>query len=102
LTGIDLSPDEVSSLHHGTEGWIAGLQLAALTLRGRQVGTDGNPLVSGRQRFIADYLAEDVLDPLQTGIQDFLLKTSLLDRLCGSLCDTVTGKEGGQEVLEML
>ena len=102
LTGLDLSPDEVSSLHHGTEGWIAGLQLAALTLRDRQIGTEGNPLVSGRQRFIADYLAEDVLDPLPTGIQDFLLKTSLLNCLCGSLCDTVTGKEGGQDVLEML
>ena len=78
LTEIDLSTDEVSSLHIGTEGWIAGLKLAAHALRGRQIGTEGIPLVSGRQRFIADYLAEDILNPLPAGIQDFLLKTSLL------------------------
>ena len=62
----------------------------------------GPAAVSGRQRFIADYLREDVLDHLPPDVQGFLLQTSLLDSLCGSLCDAVTGKQNGQTMLEAL
>ena len=102
VTGLQLSPNEVASLHADTEGWIAGLQLAALMLRRREPGTNTLPHVSGKQRFIADYLAEDVLNDLPAEQQSFLLKTSILDRFCGSLCDAVTEGESGQEMLEVL
>lgn len=98
---LGLLPHEISSLHAETEGWAAGLQLAALTLR-RRHRPQRLPAVSGRQRFIADYLREDVLDHLPSDVQDFLLKTSILDSLCGSLCDAVTGKQNGQTMLESL
>jgi LuxR family maltose regulon positive regulatory protein len=99
--GLGLDQDNITDLHEKTEGWIAGLQLSALALRGKGVTKDA-PLVSGRQRFIADYLAEDVLERLPEEVQDFLLKTSLLDRLCGSLCSAVTGQVGADELLERL
>ena len=100
--GLELSSEKVNSLHEDTEGWIAGLQLAALTLRADPAGSRDSRLVSGRQRFMADYLAEDVLEHLPMNIQDFLIKTSLLDRLCGSLCEAVTGVKESQEMLERL
>lgn len=99
--GLDLPSDVVASFHTRTEGWVAGLQLAALTQR-RQPGAKGAPVISGRQRFIADYLSEDVLEQLPAETQDFLLKTSLPNRLCGSLCDAITGEESGQAMLETL
>lgn len=99
--GLGLDRDEITDLNEKTEGWIAGLQLTALALRGKGVTKD-SPLVSGRQRFIADYLAEDVLEGQTEDVQDFLLKTSLLDRLCGSLCSAVTGQAGADEMLERL
>ena len=91
---LDLSPDQVASLQAKTEGWIAGLQLAALAIQRRPGGAEGVPLVSGRQRFIADYLGEEVLAQLPADMQDFLLKTSLLDSLCGPLCDAILGDRG--------
>ena len=100
--GLDLSPGEVASLHAETEGWVAGLQLAALARQRRHNGAEARPAVSGRQRFIADYLSEDVLNQLPAGMQDFLLKTSLLNRFCGSLCDALTGEKSGQAMLETL
>ena len=99
---LDLSPDQVASLQAKTEGWIAGLQLAALAIQRRPGGAEGVPLVSGRQRFIADYLGEEVLAQLPADMQDFLLKTSLLDSLCGPLCDAITGEKRGQIMLETL
>lgn len=102
LMGLSLSPDDVALLHAETEGWIAGLQLVALTPRHRRDLVRGRPAVSGRHRFIADYLAQDVLDQLPPDVREFLLKTSLLERLCGSLCEAVTGREGSQEMLELL
>ena len=100
--GLELSQDEVSTLHTETEGWIAGLQLAALAVRRRPGGALEAPIVSGRQRFIADYLTEDVLNRLPTDRRDFLLRTSLLEGLCGPLCDAVTGQTNGQAMLETL
>jgi LuxR family maltose regulon positive regulatory protein len=98
---LDLAPEEIEPLQAQMEGWIAGLQLVALTLRQRLTEAD-KLVVSGRHRFIADYLSEDVLAPLPDNLRHFLLQTSILDRLCGPLCDVVTGKEGGQEMLELL
>jgi LuxR family maltose regulon positive regulatory protein len=99
--GLDLSYDEIVRLQAQLEGWIAGLQLVALTLQRRLTGAD-KLVVSGRHRFIADYLSEDVLAPLPDGMRHFLLQTSILERLCGALCDAVTGVEDGQEMLETL
>jgi LuxR family transcriptional regulator, maltose regulon positive regulatory protein len=100
--GLDLSPDEIESLHAKTEGWIAGLKLAALTLGKRQGLAEGGSIVSGRGRFIADFLGEEILDQLPKDVQDFLLRTSPLDRLCGSLCDAITGQQNCQSMLESL
>ncbi len=100
--GVALQPDEVEALHAGTEGWAAGLQLAMLALRQRQSGPGDMPVVHGRQRFIADYLREDIFDQLPVEMQSFLLKTSLLERLCGDLCDTVTGGKNGQAMLDKI
>ncbi len=99
---LNLSSNKIDSLHADTEGWIAGLQLAALAIRRRLGGAEGLRLITGKQRFIADYLAEDVLSQLQTDVRFFLLRTSLLDRLCGILCDFVTGQKNGQSMLEAL
>jgi len=100
--GFELSAVRIDSLHDDTEGWIAGLQLAALALRSRPEGNDDPRLVSGQHRFIADYLAEDVLERLPVELQDFLMKTSILDRLCGALCEAVTWAKESQELLERL
>jgi LuxR family maltose regulon positive regulatory protein len=100
--GLELTSDEVTSIHKGTEGWIAGLQLAALALRRWRNDAEGTPLVSGRQRFIVDYLREEILDQLPAEERDFLLRTSILDRLCGSLCNAITGGENGQAMLAKL
>jgi LuxR family maltose regulon positive regulatory protein len=101
IMGLDLGHDEVVRLQAQLEGWIAGLQLAALTLQRRLMGAD-KLVISGRHRFIADYLSEDVLAPLPDSLRRFLLQTSILDRLCGPLCDAVTRGEDGQGMLEIL
>jgi LuxR family maltose regulon positive regulatory protein len=101
LMGLDLAQDQVASLQTQLEGWIAGLQLVALNLQHRLTGTD-TLVVSGRQRFIADYLREDVLAHLNDDIRHFLLQTCFLDRLCGPLCAAVTGRKDSQALLERL
>jgi LuxR family maltose regulon positive regulatory protein len=99
--GLDLGPKELASLQDRMEGWVAGLQLAALTIR-RSVPETEEPLISGRQRFIADYLSEDVLAHLPDDMHRFLLQTSIVDRLCASLSEAITGVESGQRLLETL
>jgi LuxR family maltose regulon positive regulatory protein len=99
--GLDLTRDDILSIHGQVEGWIAGLQLVSLTLQ-RHPEAAGTLVVSGRHRFVADFLNEDVLAGQPEDIRQFLLQTSILDRLCGSLCDAVTGRERGQEMLELL
>ncbi len=101
MMGLELANEEVLTLQAQVEGWIAGLQLVALG-RQRHLAAVDQMLVSGRHRFIADYLGDDVLAPLPDNLQQFLLQTSILDRLCGSLCDAVTGEENGQELLKTL
>jgi LuxR family transcriptional regulator, maltose regulon positive regulatory protein len=102
LMSLSLSPDEVAFLYSQTEGWIAGLQLVALTLRHGRDHVESRLAVSGRHRFIADYLAQDVLAGLPSDVRDFLLKTSILDPLCGPLADAVTQAQHGQEMLELV
>ncbi|NTU79848.1 MAG: hypothetical protein HGA45_10670 [Chloroflexales bacterium] len=98
---LELANDAIMRLHAQLEGWIAGLQLVALTLQRGLTGSD-TLVLSGRHRFIADFLRDEVLAPLPEAVRHFLLQTSILEHLCGSLCDAVTGSAGSQELLETL
>lgn len=89
LTGLSLSASDVAALEERTEGWIAGLQLAAISLRGHADAGAFIQSFTGSHRFVMDYLVEEVLSQQPAGIQAFLLRTSILDRLCGPLCDAV-------------
>ena len=91
---LNLSTDAVAALAARTEGWIAGLQLAAVSLQGQDAGriADYIQAFTGSNRFVMDYLVDEVLDRQPPAIQDFLLKTSILDRLSAPLCDAVLGK----------
>jgi ATP/maltotriose-dependent transcriptional regulator MalT len=101
LMRLDFTRDELATLQTRLEGWVAGLQLVALSRRRRGAAPD-MLVISGRQRFIADYLSENVLAQLPDGTQRFLLQTSILDRLCGPLCDVITEGQDGQVMLETL
>jgi LuxR family maltose regulon positive regulatory protein len=101
LMGLDLDPAEIENLRDPLEGWIAGLQLAALAFRRLHAKPEPR-FVRGTSRYIADYLSEEVLAGIGDEVRRFLLQTSILDSLCGALCDTVTGGETGQETLEFL
>jgi len=98
--GLPLAAEEIAQLAERTEGWAAALQLAALSLRGRPDAGDLVRQFGASHRFILDYVVEEVLAGLAPASQEFLLRTSILDRLCGPLCDAVTGETGGQERLE--
>ncbi|MCI0832315.1 MAG: helix-turn-helix transcriptional regulator [Chloroflexi bacterium] len=102
VMGLDLSPGDVTALETRTEGWIAGLQLAALSMQGRRDVPGFIAAFSGDDRYIVDYLVEEVLQRQQERVRSFLLQTSILDRLSGPLCDAVTGQEDGKGMLETL
>ena len=102
LWGLDLAPEAVTVLESRTEGWAVGLQLAALSLRDRPDPEVFLDAFSGTHRFILDYLSEEVLERQPQPVRAFLLQTSVLERLSGSLCDAVTGTSGGQDMLEAL
>jgi LuxR family transcriptional regulator, maltose regulon positive regulatory protein len=94
-------PDaSVAALAARTEGWAAGLQLAALSLRGHDDAAAFVAAFTGSHRYVLDYLAEEVLDRQDTQLRTFLRETSVLERLSGPLCDAVTGREGSQALLE--
>ena len=99
---LQLTPDDVGALEARTEGWIAALQLAALSLQGRDDVAAFVDNFTGNDRFVLDYLAEEVLDRQPDDVRSFLLQTSVLDRLSGPLCDAVTGTTGGKITLELL
>jgi len=101
-TDADLPPAAVAALTKRTEGWAAGLHLAALSLRGHPDAADFVAAFSGSHRYVLDYLAGEVLDQQPEQVRAFLLETSVLDRLCGELCDTVTGRTDSQEMLEAI
>ncbi|MBE9101897.1 LuxR C-terminal-related transcriptional regulator [Vacuolonema iberomarrocanum] len=100
--GLEISAVEVSALEQRTEGWIAGLQLAALSMQGREDIPDFVAAFSGDDRYIVDYLLEEVLQRQPDRVRRFLLQTAILERLSGSLCDAVTDQNDGQGMLETL
>ena len=103
VMGLDLSAANISALEDRTEGWIAGLQLAALWIQGQPDSASLIQSFSGSHQFIMDYLVEEVLHQQPARVQTFLLRTSILDRLCGPLCDALLD-EGwtSQSMLESL
>ncbi len=98
--GHDLPEDLAAMLEERTEGWVAGLQLAALWLQGRRDVVGFVEEFSGSHRYVLDYLTEEVLDRQPEDVRTFLLETSVLDRLSGSLCDEVLGRRDSQRLLE--
>jgi LuxR family maltose regulon positive regulatory protein len=99
---LALSSDDVETLETRTEGWIVGLQLAALSLQGRPDPETFIAAFSGSHHYVLEYLTGEVLRRQPDPIQRFLMETSILDRLCGPLCDALTDKSGGQAVLAHL
>lgn len=103
---LNLIPDDIALLEARTEGWVAGLQLAALSLE--KLETDAKQsfvaMLSGDDRYILDYLLDEVLDQQSVHVQDFLLKTAVLDRLSAPLCDCLleTDHPHAQRTLEEL
>jgi LuxR family maltose regulon positive regulatory protein len=105
VLGLNLEEGDVAALDDRTEGWAAGLQLAGLSLRGRTRAQDVSDFIAaftGSNRFVVDYLTDEVLAQQSEGVRRFLLRTSVLDHLTGSLCDALTGDSDGQEVLDRL
>jgi LuxR family maltose regulon positive regulatory protein len=102
VMGLRLSAADVAALEDRTEGWIAGLQLAALSLQGHQDAPGFIRAFAGDHRYIVDYLVDEVLQRQPEPVRSFLLQTAILDRLHGPLCDAVTGQEGGNARLEAL
>ena len=100
--GLQLTAGDVAALEGRTEGWIAALQLAALSMQGREDVTAFIAGFAGDDRYIVDFLAEEVLQRQPGHVQQFLLQTSILGRLSGPLCDAVTGQDGGKAMLEAL
>src|SRR5215217_3391147 len=102
VMGLGLTAADVTALEDRTEGWIAALQLAALSMRGRDDVAGFIAGFAGDDRYIVDYLVEEVLERQPDDVRTFLLQTSILSRLNGSLCDVVVGREGGRAMLEAL
>ncbi len=104
VMGLDLAAADVAALEARTEGWIAGLQLAAISMQGQHDTSGFIQSFSGSHRYVLDYLVEEVLHRQPEHVQTFLLQTSILDALCGSLCDALLldPASSGQEMLEYL
>ncbi|NJN53931.1 MAG: AAA family ATPase [Anaerolineae bacterium] len=104
VMGLGLSAEDIATLEARTEGWIAGLQLAALSLQRQQDTTRFIESFAGTHHFVLDYLLEEVLHQQSENVQAFLLQTSILDRMCGSLCDALLSDPpiSGQEMLTKL
>jgi LuxR family transcriptional regulator, maltose regulon positive regulatory protein len=102
VMGLTLTAGQVAVLEGRTEGWIAALQLAALSMQGRDDVASFIAGFAGDDRFVVDYLVEEVLQRQPEEVRTFLLQTSVLSRLTGPLCDAVTGQDGGKAMLEAL
>ncbi len=108
VMGLNLSANDIAALETRTEGWIAGLQLAALAMQGtlsmqdRQDVRDFVAEFTGGHHYIVDYLVEEVLSRQPDPVREFLMQTSILDRMTGPLCDALTGRTDGQATLEKL
>ena len=104
VMGLKLSAEDITALETRTEGWIAGLQLAAISMQGHKDAVGFVKSFAGSHHFVLDYLVEEVLEQQPESIQTFLLRTSILERMCGSLCEAVllAPAGSGQETLEYL
>ena len=102
MMGLQLTAQDVAALERRTEGWIAALQLAALSMQGRDDVAGFIAGFAGDDRYVVDYLAEEVLARQPDRVQTFLLQTSILARLNGPLCDALTGQDGGKAMLKEL
>ena len=100
--GLSLAATDIAALEERTEGWIAALQLAALSMQGRDDVAAFIGGFAGDDRYLVDYLIDEVLGRQPDPVRGFLLQTSILDRLSGPLCDAVTGQSGGKAMLEAL
>lgn len=94
VMGLALEAEEVAALERRTEGWIAGLQLAAISMRGQEDAAGFIAAFAGSHRFVLDYLMEEVLQQQPEEVQIFLLRTSILERMCGALSEAVVGEIG--------
>jgi LuxR family maltose regulon positive regulatory protein len=99
---LALTQEDIDALQRRTEGWAAGLYLASLSLRGRPDPSGLVRAFAGDDRQVVDYLVAEVLDALPAGVRSFMMRTSVLDRMCGPLCDAVTGSGGSWRILEDL
>lgn len=102
VMGLNLPADAITALEAHTEGWIAGLQLAALSMQDRQDVDAFIRSFTGSHAYVIDYLAAEVLQRQSVDVQSFLLQTSILDRMCGALCDAVLERADSQAILEIL
>ncbi len=102
MMGLRLSAADIDALESRTEGWIAGLQLAALSMREHSDATAFIEAFTGSNRFVIDYLGEEVLQGQTDDVRSFLLQTAFLERMCASLCDALTGRTDGGEMLDAL
>jgi LuxR family maltose regulon positive regulatory protein len=102
IWGLNLPEESIAALEQRTEGWVTGLQFAALSLR---VSPDAARFIQGfkgSHRYVLDYLTEEVLEQQPDDVRTFLLETSILEQLSGPLCNVLTGRNDGQEMLEYL
>ena len=99
MLGVPLPGEQTASLNAHTEGWAVGLKMAALSMRGEKDIQAFITGFTGSQRYVMDYLMDEVLKRQSENVRDFLLKTSVLDRLSAPLCDFVTGRSGSQATL---
>jgi LuxR family maltose regulon positive regulatory protein len=102
IQGFELTNEDLEDLIIRTDGWIAGLQMVSVALEGKQFPTQYIRDFSGNQEYIADYLSIEVLNQQSDSVQDFLLKTSILDRICAPLCEAVTGQRESKQILKYL
>lgn len=104
VMGLEISSENIMLLTMRTEGWVAGLQLAAISMQRNEDTSGFIDSFTGSHHFVLDYLIEEVLNQQSESVQIFLLCTSILDRMCGSLCDSVllSSSSSGQETLEFL
>ena len=102
VMGLPLSAEDIAALEEATEGWVAALQLAALSMRDREDASGFVEAFSGSNRHVLDFLADEVLERQPEGVREFLLRTSVLERMSAPLCEALTGRDDGQEMLEKL
>ena len=102
IVGLRLSDGDIAALETRTEGWIAGLQLAALSMQGREDIARFIHAFTGSHRFVLDYLAEEVLQRQPESTRNFLLQTAILERFCAPLCNAVTERDDGKDMLSTL